>query len=54
MAVGEALARGIQLGEARRPETNVEQIVASLPGTRGWQRRRAIAPALAFLSLPHR
>ena len=47
MAVGQALARGIQMGEAQRRgnELNLEQIIASLPGTRGWTRARR-SPAI--------
>ena len=47
MAVGQALARGIQMGESRRRgnELNLEQIIASLPGTRGWTRTRR-SPAI--------
>jgi len=41
--LGASLGRGIQLGEASRrsSEINLEQIIASLPGTRGMTRRRS-------------
>jgi len=44
---GASLARGIQLGEGsrRRGELDLEGIIASLPGTRGWSSRRG-SPAI--------
>ena len=47
MAYGQALARGIQMGEASRRgrEVNLESIIASLPGTRNWASRRT-SPAI--------
>jgi len=44
---GASLARGIQLGESsrQRGELDLEGIIASLPGTRGWTSRRG-SPAI--------